>query len=95
MSCQRVHGLAPVVRERDPKGALLEFHLDDAANVGLVVSDKDVPRRGWIRHRSNERCDGFSIATQLAKELGDVGVKAEHHQQERVWADDADDDEAV
>ena len=42
LALEHVERLAAVVRERDAKRALLELHLDDAADVRLVVGDEHV-----------------------------------------------------
>ena len=39
---QRLERLDAVIRERDPEWALLELHLDDAANVRLIIDHQDV-----------------------------------------------------
>ena len=75
-----------VVSERDAKRALLELHLDDAADVRFVIGNEHVARsaRSWTRDRSDESGDVFSIAAQLEEELADIRARRDENEQNRV-----------
>ena len=59
LALEDLERLAAVVRERDAKRALLELHLDDAADVRFVIGDEHVvdSARSWTRSlRRVSRC---------------------------------------
>ena len=47
LALEHLERFASVIRERDAKRSLLELHLDDAADVRLVIGDEHVVRRRW------------------------------------------------
>ena len=95
---QRVHRFAPVINERDAKGALLELHLDDATDVWFIVSDEHVAGRAGRRafHESlDEGGDVFPVAPQLKEQLADVRARVEEHQQNRFGRKHRNDGDTV
>jgi hypothetical protein len=84
LALERVHRFASVIDESDMKWALLELHLDDAADVRFVIGDEHMARRIRVAGRtfhesSDESGDVFPVAPQLEEQLADVRARIEEH----------------
>src|SRR5688500_17673894 len=53
---QDLESLATIIGEGHPEGTLFQLHLDDPADVRLVVSDEHVTRRGSQPYTSAAMC---------------------------------------
>src|SRR3954454_17283110 len=63
ITSQNVERFAPIISERHPEWALLQLHLDDAADVWLIIGDEDVIRRfgrAAVRDHSQTRAAMWS-----------------------------------
>ena len=97
---QHVERLASVVRERDAERALLELHLDDAADVRLVVGDEDVAAFPWRQRvgtppvRPARQCARRFRRSSKSREPT-FGIGCGEHEQHRFRRQHRDDGEAA
>ena len=83
-----------VVGERDAERALLELHLDDAADVRLVIGDEHVASDAMSVTVTRPGRHVLAVPAELEQELADVRLRLHEHEQDRPRREHGHDREA-
>ena len=94
LALQQVDRFLTVVRERDAKRPLLELHLDDAADVRLIIGDQHVALLHTRRGPLDQGRHVLAIPAKLEQQLADVRLRLHEHEKHRLGREHRHDHEA-